>query len=84
MCIDLTRDVELKDFFKNNERFTSIVNAILFHGKKVIFPNNVRELDSVESMITDKTIVSHKQDVIKLVWIDDRYVIIAMKNQRVP
>jgi len=80
------RDVALRDFFKKNERFAAIVNAILFHGEKIVIPEHVYELDSNEASVIDKTIDHNKQDnkerdVVRKVWINNGYVIIALENQ---
>ena len=84
--VNVDRDVCLRDFFKSNERFEAIVNAVLFHGKKIVIPEHIHELDSNQAILTDKSIDyndqdNKKRDVVRKVWINNGYVIIAIENQ---
>lgn len=39
-------DISTRDFWKNNERFADLFNAVLFHGKEVINPRLLTARDS--------------------------------------
>ena len=40
------KDVKVREFLSNNERFADLFNFYLFHGKQVIKPNDLQEKDT--------------------------------------
>ena len=39
-------DVILKDFWRQNERFADLFNAVIFRGKQIIKPEDLTERDT--------------------------------------
>ncbi len=39
-------DVRLKDFWRQNDRFADLFNAVVFEGKEVIKPDSLQEMDT--------------------------------------
>lgn len=39
-------DVILKDFWRQNERFADLFNAVVFQGKEVLKPESLQEMDT--------------------------------------
>ena len=45
MSDKIKTDVVLKDFWRANDRFADLFNAVVFHGKQVLKPEELQELD---------------------------------------
>ena len=39
-------DVLLKDFWRSNERFADLFNAVMFQGEEVLRPEELQEMDT--------------------------------------
>ena len=46
----LKPDTVLKNYWRNNEQFADLFNAVLFEGKQVIRPEELQDLDTEESL----------------------------------
>lgn len=81
----LQRDVILKDFWRDNERFADLFNAIVFNGRQIILPEQLTEADTDVSGIIDiKTVpesLSRFRDLIKKTAQGVDYILMAMENQ---
>ena len=44
-------DVVLKEYWRNNEQFADLFNALLFSGQDVISPSELEERDTDESLV---------------------------------
>lgn len=55
---DLKPDVVLKNYWRNNDQFADLFNAVLFYGKQVIKPAELEDLDTEES-----SVMEHKEYV---------------------
>ena len=42
----LKPDTVLKNYWRNNEQFADLFNAVLFEGKQVIRPEELQDLDT--------------------------------------
>lgn len=49
----LKPDTVLKNYWRNNERFADLFNAVLFGGKQVISPGELEDVDTEESSILE-------------------------------
>lgn len=49
----LKPDTVLKNYWRNNERFADLFNAVLFEGKQVISPAELEDVDTEESSILE-------------------------------
>ena len=49
----LKPDVILKDYWRNNEQFADLCNAVLFDGKEVIKPGELEDMDTEESSVLE-------------------------------
>ena len=54
----LKPDTILKNYWRNNEQFADLFNAILFNGRSVIKPEELEDVDTEES-----SILEHKEYV---------------------
>lgn len=86
---DLKPDTVLKNYWSNNEQFADLFNAVLFDGKPVIHPNELKDSDTEES-----SILEHKEfaeslkasrDIIKirkkLTVVGIELVLLGLENQ---
>lgn len=48
---DLKPDVILKNYWRDNEQFADLFNAVLFQGRQVIKPEELEDLDTEESSV---------------------------------
>ena len=49
----LKPDTVLKNYWRNNEQFADLFNAVLFEGKQVIRPEELQDLDTEESSVLE-------------------------------
>lgn len=83
---DISPDVPAKEFWRDNERFADLFNAIFYNGKELIKSNDLQEMDTDVS----KTILSSEfqkildrtRDVIKMSTGNAEYQILAVENQQ--
>lgn len=47
-------DVVLKDFWRENHRFADLFNGVCFHGKEILQPDSLEELDTEVSGIIQR------------------------------
>ncbi len=50
---NLRPDVVLKNYWSNNEQFADLFNAVLFDGRQVIKPEELKEVDTEESSVLE-------------------------------
>lgn len=50
---DLKPDTVLKDYWRGNEQFADIFNAVLFEGRQVIRPEELEDVDTEESSVME-------------------------------
>ena len=48
---DLKPDTVLKNYWRNNEQFADLFNAVLFNGKQIIKPEELEDIDTEESFV---------------------------------
>lgn len=62
-------DVVLKDFWRENHRFADLFNGVCFHGKEILQPDSLEELDTEVSGIIQmkdyKETLTRARDVVK-------------------
>ena len=79
-------DVVLKDFWRDNQRFADLFNAVLFQGKEVLKPDSLEEQDTEVSGIIEmkdyKETLSRTRDVVKKMADGVEFVIFAAENQQ--
>ena len=46
-------DTVVKNYWRNNEQFADIFNAVLFNGNKVIKPEELEDMDTEESLVLE-------------------------------
>ena len=49
----LKADTVVKNYWRNNEQFADIFNAVLFNGNKVIKPEELEDMDTEESLVLE-------------------------------
>ena len=78
-------DTALKNFWRNNERFADLFNAVLFDGKEVIQPEELMEADtdlsSVIKMNRHADTVQRVFDVVKKTSNGVSFVVWGLENQ---
>lgn len=81
----LKPDVVLKDFWRDNERFASLFNAVVFHGTEVIHPENLQEVDTEVSNVIElkgyKETLEKSRDVVKKTAHGVDFVILGIESQ---
>lgn len=50
---DLKPDTVLKNYWRNNEQFADLFNAVLFNGKQIIKPDELEDADTEESSVLE-------------------------------
>ena len=73
-----------KEYFKDNDIFSNLANYYLFNGKKIISPEDLKELDT-EYNITNPNIINRKRDIIKIFTMKtdgkNKYLLLGIENQ---
>ncbi len=81
----LKPDVVLKDFWRDNERFASLFNAVVFQGTEVIHPENLQEVDTEVSNVIElkgyKETLEKSRDVVKKTAYGVDFVILGIESQ---
>ena len=82
------KDTVTKEYMRNPAVFADAFNKYLYHGRKVIKPENLRELDSTEIVVPygsgDASVPEQRyRDVLKTVMTDGNmaYCILGIENQ---
>lgn len=82
----VTPDVILKDFWRNNDRFADLFNAVLFDGEQIIKPEDLKEADTdLSSVITLKkhtATLKRFLDVVKKTAYGVDFIIWSLENQQ--
>lgn len=83
----LKPDAVMKDYWRNDRRFSALVNAILFEGEHVVSNDDIEELDTDESTIVNETSqdprgINRNRDLLKRVVINNIPVVIGIENQQ--
>ena len=80
------KDVRLKEFWRQNERFADLFNAVMFNGKQVIKPEDLQELDTdMSGVIPLKGVeqsLTRARDVVKKSAYGVDFVILGIENQQ--
>ena len=50
---NLKPDIILKNYWRNNEQFADLFNAVLFEGEQVIMPEELEDVDTEESFLLE-------------------------------
>lgn len=83
---DTSPDVPAKEFWRNNERFADLFNAVFFAGKELIKSEDLQEMDTdVSKTILSsefQKILNRTRDVIKMSTGNAEYQILAVENQQ--
>lgn len=78
-------DVVLKDFWRENHRFADLFKGVCFHGKEILQPDSLEELDTEVSGIIQmkdyKETLTRARDVVKKMAGGVEFVIFAEENQ---
>ena len=84
-----SNDILFKSYLKNNHHFADMINAGIFHGKPVIDPEKLVELDphlaikldsGAENVITLERI----RDLVKAIDMGDYILVLGIENQKRP
>ena len=81
----INKDVLLKDFWRDNNRFADLFNTVLFKGKQVIDPKNLQEMDTDVSGVIElkgyAETISRTRDVIKKTAYGIDFIVLGIENQ---
>lgn len=86
MSDKIKTDVVLKDFWRANDRFADLFNAVVFHGKQVLKPEELQELDTEMSGIIrfkdyEESLV-RTRDVVKKTAFGVEFAILGIESQQ--
>ncbi len=86
MSDKIKTDVVLKDFWRANDRFADLFNAVVFHGKQVLKPEELQELDTEMSGIIrfkdyEESLV-RTRDVVKKMAFGVEFAILGIESQQ--
>ncbi|MBQ6807146.1 MAG: Rpn family recombination-promoting nuclease/putative transposase [Lachnospiraceae bacterium] len=80
------RDIILKPYLADNERFADLVNASVFQGRQVILPMQLEMQDSVRATSIrshrGKKEIQRTSDIIKKVALGTQFVVVSLENQK--
>lgn len=81
----LKPDVVLKNFWRDNEHFASLFNAVIFQGEEVIRPESLQEVDTEVSNLIEfkeyKETLQRARDVVKKTAYGIDFVILGIESQ---
>lgn len=79
-------DVIFKEFWRNNERFADLFNAVVFGGREVIKPEILQEIDvdvsGVIQMKDYKETLTRIRDVVKKTAYGTEFVVLGVESQQ--
>lgn len=79
-------DVILKDFWRQNERFADLFNAVIFRGKQVIKPEDLTERDTDMSGIIQfkgyQETLERTRDVVKKMAYGVEFAVLGIESQQ--
>lgn len=86
MSDKIKTDVVLKDFWRANDRFADLFNAVVFHGKQVLKPEELQELDTEMSGIIrfkdyEESLV-RTRDIVKKTAFGVEFAILGIESQQ--
>lgn len=77
--IPLKPDVVLNDYWKDNEKFADLLNAVFFDGKEVVHKEQLRDADSENSVVLEQgkkiSTVKADRDLLKVVKFCDAFCV---------
>ena len=80
-----SRDIILKSYLADNDRFADLVNASVFQGRQVILPAQLEVQDSVRTANVKshrgKREMQRTSDVIKRVTLGTQFIVVSLENQ---
>jgi hypothetical protein len=79
-------DVILKEFWRQNDRFADLFNAVVFSGKNVIHPETLQEMDTdlsgrIQFSKYEETVVRIR-DVVKKTAYGVEFVVLGIESQK--
>jgi hypothetical protein len=79
-------DVILKEFWRQNDRFADLFNAVVFSGKNVIHPESLQEMDTdlsgrIQFSKYEETVVRIR-DVVKKTAYGVEFVVLGIESQK--
>lgn len=79
-------DVILKDFWRQNERFADLFNAVIFRGKQIIKPEDLTERDTDMSGIIQfkdyQKTLERTRDVVKKMAYGVEFAVLGIESQQ--
>ncbi|MDO4943442.1 MAG: Rpn family recombination-promoting nuclease/putative transposase, partial [Lachnospiraceae bacterium] len=75
------KDIVLKRYFSDNERFSDLINGIAFGGRMVVHTNQIEEKETVSSYQKDGRVFKRERDIIKKISDGSKSIYIACENQ---
>lgn len=83
--VTIRPDVIFKNFWRENDRFASLFNTVVFGGNEVIKPEELSELDTDVSNIVEfgeyKETLTRARDIVKRAAYGVDFVIMGIENQ---
>lgn len=82
----ITADIILKNFWRKNEYFADLINAVVFSGEQVITPEMLTELDTdvsgIISMPEYEESLKRTRDVVKKSALGVEFIVWGLENQQ--
>ena len=79
-------DVRLKEFWRRNDHFADLINAVVFHGRQRITPDMLIEQDTdisgVVSFPEYEETLRRNHDVVKKLALDTEFQVWSVENQK--
>lgn len=79
-------DVILKNFWRSNERFADLFNAVIFGGKEILHAECLEEKDTDVSGIIEtkdyKETLTRSRDVVKKSAYGVEFIVMGIENQK--
>lgn len=86
MADKVKQDVLLKDFWRSNERFADLFNAVMFQGEEVLRPEELQEMDTDVSGIIQLKDQAESlvriRDVVKKMAFGVEFVVFGIESQQ--
>lgn len=80
-----TSDVYTGDYMSVEERCADAINVGLFHGRRVVNPEQITEIDTVSNIVMKNKgkgeVIQPRRDMLKAVAYDTNFCIIGVENQ---
>ena len=78
----------VKKLFRNNQRFASFFNAVMFDGKQIVDPATLQQQENDQSTFFDETLkekvdIKRYRDMIRKVSINANFCILAIEHQSI-